>query len=39
MKIVLVLVVLIPLATAHLCLLSPEQRGAISGLDMPGVKN
>lgn len=36
MKYAIVAALLLPLATAHLCLLSPEQRGTISGLGTPG---
>lgn len=39
MKIVLVAALLLPLAAAHLCLLSPAQRGTISGLGTPGKIN
>lgn len=37
MKVALVALLVLPLAAAHVCLIYPIQRGAISGLDVVGM--
>lgn len=37
MKVVLVALLVLPLAAAHVCLIYPIQRGTISGLDVVGM--
>ena len=37
MKVIAALLVLIPLATAHMCMLNPAQRGSMMGINKPGI--
>lgn len=39
MKLLLVIAAVVAMGEAHLCLLSPQQRGNITGLDMAGEEN